>query len=53
MYFNIFKYYLFYFNLLIITHFKLFYVPDVIGLVQQLVWFVMHTEPKAPYWTVQ
>ncbi len=28
------------------THFKLFYFPNIIGLVQRLVRFVMHTERK-------
>ncbi len=35
------------------THLKLFYFPNVIGLVQRIVRFVMHTEPKASYRTVQ
>ncbi len=35
------------------TQFKLFYFPNIIGLVQQSVQFVMHTEPKASYRTVQ
>ncbi len=35
------------------THFKLFYFPNVIGLVQWIVRFVMRTEPKASYRTVQ
>ncbi len=35
------------------THFKLFYFPNVIGLVQRIVRFVMRTEPKASYRTVQ
>ncbi len=35
------------------THFKLFYFPNVIGLVQRIVRFVMRTEPKALYRTVQ
>ncbi len=38
---------------LFFTHFKLFYFPNVIGLVQQIDWFVMRTEPKASYRTVQ
>ncbi len=35
------------------THFKLFYFPNVIGLVQRIVRFVMRTELKASYRTVQ
>ncbi len=35
------------------THFKLFYFPNIIGLVQRIVRFVMRTEPKASYRTVQ
>ncbi len=35
------------------THFKLFYFPNVIGLVQWIIRFVMRTEPKASYRTVQ
>ncbi len=31
------------------THFKLFYFPNIIGLVQRIVRFVMRTEPKALY----
>ncbi len=38
---------------LYITHFKLFYFPNVIGLVQRIIQFVMRTEPKASYRTVQ
>ncbi len=35
------------------TQFKLFYFPNIIGLVQRIVRFVMRTEPKASYRTVQ
>ncbi len=35
------------------THFKLFYFPYVIGLVHRMVGFVMRSEPKAEYRTVQ
>ncbi len=35
------------------THFMLFYFPNIIGLVQRIVRFVMCTEPKASYRTVQ
>ncbi len=35
------------------TRFKRFYFPNVIGLVQRIVRFVMRTEPKASYRTVQ
>ncbi len=35
------------------THFKLFYFPNIIGLVQRIVRFVMRTEPKTSYRTVQ
>ncbi len=34
-------------------NFKLFYFPNVMGLVQRIVRFVMRTEPKASYRTVQ
>ncbi len=40
-------------RILYFTHFNLFYFPNVIGLVQQIVRFVMCTEPKASYRTVQ
>ncbi len=36
-----------------ISHTLSFYFPDVIGLVQRIVRFVMRTEPKASYRTVQ
>ncbi len=35
------------------THFKLFYLTNVKGLVKRIIRFVMRTEPKASYWTVQ
>ncbi len=34
------------------THFKLFYFPNVLGLVQRIVRFIMRTELKASYRTV-
>ncbi len=37
----------------LISHTLSFYFPNVIGLVQQIVLFVMCTEPKASYRTVQ
>ncbi len=35
------------------THFKIFHFPNIIGLVQRTVRFVMRTEPRSSYRTVQ
>ncbi len=35
-----------------ISHTLIFYFPNVTGVVQRLVWFVMRPEPKASYRTV-
>ncbi len=35
------------------SHFNLLYFPNIVGLIQRIVRFVMRTEPKASYRTVQ